>query len=66
MKAKYTEDSRAMHGSTNITILTACRIAARYGDRVPSAGQLMDEFGMSRATANRWRSAMRQARQGSA
>ncbi len=66
MKAKYTEDSHAVPGSTNITVLVACRIAARYADRVPSAKQLIDEFGRSLATANRWRSAIRQARQGAA
>jgi hypothetical protein len=58
----YTRDARANPNSANIRILTACRIARRYRDRIPAAKQLMNDFGMSRATAYRWIAALQQAR----
>lgn len=45
----------------NITITTALRIVRRYGDHLPTVAQLRADFGVSRATAFRWRAAFRDA-----
>lgn len=60
-KQVYTHDSRAICGTTHITILTAVRIAKQYSHRLPTVAELMDAYGMSRATAYRWRSALKAA-----
>lgn len=44
------------------TIALACRVACAFPDRLPRASELMQRFGMSRATAFRWIAAMRDAR----
>jgi hypothetical protein len=49
-------------GVANQLIYTACSVAARFARRTPTAGELMQEFGMSAATAYRWRSALKAAR----
>lgn len=57
----YMHEQHAPCPSTaTTTIFTACKIARRYGS-VPTLRQLRDDFGMSEATAYRWRSAMRAA-----
>lgn len=43
-------------------IYTATAVAARFSRGTPTAADLMREFGMSKATAHRWRSAMKAAR----
>lgn len=43
----------------NITITVAIRLVRKYGDRLPSVKALRDDFGVSRATAFRWRAAFR-------
>lgn len=48
-------------GRQNITITTALRLVRMYGDRLPSVAQLRADFGVSRATAFRWRAAFRDA-----
>ena len=45
------------HGLANITLIKAVRIARHYGGRIPTVAQLRADFGMSRATAYRWRAA---------
>ena len=47
--------------STGTRILVAIRIARRYANHVPTVKELRADFGMSQATAYRWRAAMRQA-----
>lgn len=49
------------HRTTAGGILTAFRIAKRYTRRLPTVAELRADFGMSRATAYRWLSAMKQA-----
>ena len=43
-------------------ILVAARIALKYQHGTPSAKQLMRDYGMSQATAYRWRNAFKVAR----
>lgn len=43
------------------SILVACQIARRFHAEVPTVAQLIAEFGMSRATAYRWRSVLKTA-----
>lgn len=40
----------------------AFRMAVRWPSRIPKPQELMDEYGMHRATAYRWIRAMREAR----
>jgi hypothetical protein len=51
------ESLRVYVGTTCCKIATAAKIAVKYRDRVPTVDSLMQTFGMSRATAYRWRSA---------
>lgn len=48
-------------GRQNITLTAALRMVGMYGDRMPSVAQLRADFGVSRATAFRWRAAFREA-----
>ncbi|MBH1392419.1 hypothetical protein [Stenotrophomonas maltophilia] len=48
-------------GRQNLTLTAALRMVHRYGDRIPSVAQLRADFGVSRATAFRWRAAFRDA-----
>lgn len=48
-------------GRQNITLTVALRMVRMYGDRIPSVAQLRADFGVSRATAFRWRAAFRDA-----
>lgn len=48
-------------GRQNITLTAALRMVRMYGDRIPSVAQLRADFGISRATAFRWRAAFREA-----
>lgn len=50
--------------SASQSIFTACAIAARYPNRLPNWRELVDQFGMSKATAYRWINAMSLARLG--
>jgi len=43
-------------------MLVAAQIATVYSHRLPTAQELQDRFGMSRATAYRWVGAFEQAR----
>ena len=62
MADAYTIDIRVNMNSTSIRILTACRIAIRYSKKPPTAKDLIRDFGMSKACAYRWVSAMNEAR----
>jgi hypothetical protein len=59
---KYSDSTVGHWGSAALTIITACRVAAAFPGRVPPVRELRDRFGMSRATACRWRAALRDAR----
>lgn len=65
-RTKYTVETCPPYGGTAVTVLTACRIAQRYTHRIPTWQELVSEFGMHRATAYRWVSAIRQARRAAA
>lgn len=47
--------------NASVCIYIACKIAKRYSTRLPTAHELMEEWGMSRATAYRWIAGMRAA-----
>ena len=55
-----------LHGlnpnSVGVGIKVAAIIATKYQHRIPSHDELMDRFGMSRATAYRWIRAFKDAR----
>ncbi|MDV9040982.1 hypothetical protein [Stenotrophomonas sp. RAC2] len=50
-------------GRQNLTLTVALRMVRMYGDRMPSVVQLRTDFGISRATAFRWRAAFRESLQ---
>lgn len=50
-------------GRQNLTLTAALRMVRMYGDRMPSVPQLRTDFGISRATAFRWRAAFRESLQ---
>lgn len=58
--------TRVLHtppaSSVSTTIYTACLIAEAFRGRVPTIGELRERFGMSRATAFRWRAAIAAAK----
>lgn len=57
--ATFTENLHLPPASTaGAVIYTACVIARRFRNVVPTAEQLVEAFGMSRACAYRWRSAI--------
>lgn len=48
-------------GMQSVTITMAVRIVRRYGQRIPSVDQIIQDFGVSRATAYRWHAALRES-----
>lgn len=48
-------------GTQSVTITTAVRMVRRYGQRVPSVDQIIQDYGVSRATAYRWHAALRES-----
>ena len=49
--------------SQNTTLTTAIRLVRMYGNRVPTVEALRSDFGVSRATAYRWRAAFIEAQE---
>jgi len=61
MKAQYrAEQHRPGPNTASSSMYMACLIARKFRT-VPSVASLREQFGMSEATAYRWRSAMRAA-----
>ena len=56
---RYTEARGHLHSPAGIAkaVLTALQVTTKYGHRQPTVAQLRADFGMSRATAYRWRAA---------
>jgi len=50
------------HESSSTRIFVAVKVADRFKDRTPTARELIDLWGMSRATAYRWVAAFKAAR----
>lgn len=48
------------------TLTLALRLVRRYGQRVPTVAQLMNDFSVCRATAYRWRAAFVEAMEAAA
>ncbi len=62
-KAHFTLDLPGCSpGSANAGIMVAATIATKYQHRVPDPKELIEMFGMSRATAYRWVRAFKDAR----
>jgi hypothetical protein len=61
---RYSQNTVGFSGAriASHAIFVALRIIAKYPRRDPKPRELMDDFGMSRATAYRWLSAIRDAR----
>ena len=63
MSANYrTELHIPAPNTTRSAVYLAAVIQKKYGGRIPSPQQLRDQFGMSRATAYRWVSALQWAK----
>ena len=63
MKERFTLAAGYPHPyQANLNLVTAVRIADRYRGQVPTVQQLMQDLGMHRATAYRWRAALRMAK----
>lgn len=54
---QFTKNEVLHHVGPCIRIITALRITKKFGGKRPTIDQLMTGFGMSRATAYRWRAA---------
>lgn len=57
----YISETMPRHTSHSLYLMVAIRMTRKYGKRIPSVQELQDDFGMSRATAFRWRAALRDA-----
>lgn len=47
---------------SSVTVFVAVRVADAFPDRVPTKAELIERFGMSKATAFRWIAAFKAAR----
>lgn len=47
----------------NFSLVLAIRLIRKYGDRIPTKDQVMQDFEVSRATAYRWVRSIREARE---
>ncbi len=59
---QYTEQVGISRATATVQLSVACRLADRYRHRLPLVAELQEQFGMSRATAYRWRAALAEAR----
>lgn len=59
---RYMTEAAPPSNSTNGHLYIAVRIADKWRDTIPTHHQLMELFGMSKATAHRWRGAFKDAR----
>jgi hypothetical protein len=60
MTTKYWDQPGMPNPSTQTMCVTiAVRLVRAYGERIPSAAQIQSDFNCSRATAFRWRAALR-------
>lgn len=59
----YTMEMRDPALKVHTNIFVAIRIADEFRDELPTVQQLQDRFGMSRATAYRWVTSLRIARE---
>lgn len=66
-KARWAKRSREnwhdneAHTSGRLIVYLAARVARRYPNRAPTAAELQQNFGMSRASAYRWAAAFQDA-----
>lgn len=58
----WTEEKGGPRHYTSVTIEMAFRAAYRWPSRLPTWQELVEEYGMNRATAYRWIRAMKDAR----
>ena len=59
---QYTMEHCGPRYSIRVVVGLAFRMADKYRNRLPTPKELMDEYGMSRATAFRWVKTMRESR----
>lgn len=58
----YLADVSGPRNTIAVQMMIAFRILASFPNRAPSHAELMERFGMSRATAFRWRASLIEAR----
>ena len=61
-RTNYTVESCPPPDMVGTLPFVACRIALKYQHKLPTAKDLMDDLGMSRANAYRWAAAFKAAR----
>ncbi len=62
MKPDYRMEQMPPYNTAAGYVAMACKIAERFRNRVPTARELREQYGMSEATAYRWRAAIKEAR----
>ena len=62
MKPDYRMEHMPPFNTASGYVAMACKIAERFHNTVPTARELRELYGMSDATAYRWRAAIKEAR----
>lgn len=61
-RRSYRDRQAPSASGDHIVLQIACQLAIRFVQREPTVEELQADYGMSRATAFRWRGAIRAAR----
>ena len=61
-RTNYTTELGECRSTSSVTMMLAFKILTIWANRDPTPRELMEHFGMSRATAFRWLNALKSAR----